>query len=491
MALLTTRSLTLGYDGNPVVSDLSLVLAEGKITTLVGPNGCGKTTVLRALCRLLRPRGGAAYLDGQAIHRLPTRDVARTLGLLSQHSEVPAGLTVAELVRRARYPRLGPWEPLGPSDERAVDRALGICGLSDLGGRPVDELSGGQRQRAWIALAVAQETPVLLLDEPTTFLDPRHQGEVLDLVVQLNRNEGRTLVLVLHDLEHASRVSDTIVAFEGGKIRAEGPPGKVLTPELLRSLYGVDFEVGADPRTGRPVPRPLSRLTRKDFPPGGASRIEARGLSAGYGTKGAFGPLDLDLGPGGLTVLLGPNGSGKSTLLKTLAGLHRPSAGSVRINGVDPGDLRPRAASRLRAFLTQEPLTPPGFSVGELVALGRFGSGMFWEPPRSPDDVAVRRALDAVGLGTWTQRSASDLSGGQRQRAWIAQALAQEAPVLFLDEPTSFLDPGHQIEVMDALWTLTRGPGVTVVAILHDPRLAGAYADRILESDAMSYQDIK
>lgn len=473
--ILSTRDLSLAYGAELVVPDLNLTIEPGAITTLVGPNGCGKSTVLRALVRLLAPRRGAAYLDGHAVHRLPTRQVAQTLGLLSQHASAPQGLTVLDLVRRARYPRLGPWEPLGTQDEAAVARALEVCGVTDLAHRPVDELSGGQRQRAWIALAVAQDTPILLLDEPTTFLDSRAQSGVLDLVRHLH-DEGKTIVLVLHDLVQAAAISDRIVALKNGRIAAEGGPS-VLTPSLLHDLYGVEFDVGQS--QGRPVPVPRSRLSLEGPPgPGPGPRLEAEGLEFGYPGR-VLGRTDLTLGPGGFTAVLGPNGSGKSTLLRTMAGLQAPLGGAAFVDGHDVHRLSGRRTALLRAFLAQEAEVPPGFTVRDLVALGRFshrGRG------RSPeDDRVVNQALGALDLASWADHDARALSGGQKQRVWLAQALAQESPLLILDEPTSFLDPGHQIELLDALWSLTRTGSRTVVAILHDAVLARRYADRVVE----------
>jgi iron complex transport system ATP-binding protein len=250
---LRAEGVTLGYGDANVVEDLTLVVPEGKVTSVVGPNGCGKSTLLRSLARLLKPRGGAVYLDGQAISKLPTREVAKRLGILPQSPVAPEGLTVRELAAQGRYPHAGPFKQWSKADERAVARALETTGVDGFADRPLDTLSGGQRQRAWISMALAQETDTLLLDEPTTFLDVAHQLEVLQLLNRLNREEGRTILMVLHDLNNAARYSHHVVALSEGRVFDAGTPEEVVTPELLREVFNVEADVIPDPRTGLPL----------------------------------------------------------------------------------------------------------------------------------------------------------------------------------------------------------------------------------------------
>lgn len=251
--MLRTEQLTLRYDTISIIEQLNLEIALGQITALVGPNGCGKSTLLRGLARLLKPKGGAVLLDGTAIHKLPTKELAKQLGILPQGPVAPEGLTVRELVAQGRYPHQRWFQQWSEDDERATGRALAITGMESMAERPVDTLSGGQRQRAWIAMTLAQETTILLLDEPTTFLDMAHQIEVLQLLERLNHDEGRTIVMVVHDLNHAARYAHQIVALSQGQIVATGAPGTVMTSATVRAVFGVEADIVPDPRTGLPL----------------------------------------------------------------------------------------------------------------------------------------------------------------------------------------------------------------------------------------------
>lgn len=256
---LRAEDLHLGYDDRAVVTGLDLAVPPGRITAIVGANACGKSTLLRALARLLAPRAGAVSLDGRALHAIPTRELAQQLGILPQSPVAPEGLTVIDLVNRGRSPHQTWWRQWTKADEQAVHDALAATGTTDLADRAVDELSGGQRQRAWIAMAVAQGTPVLLLDEPTTYLDLAHQIDVLDLVVDLNRREGRTIVMVLHDLNQACRYADHVIAMKKGGIVAEGAPADVITAETVENVFGLRCQVTTDPVSRTPLVIPVGR----------------------------------------------------------------------------------------------------------------------------------------------------------------------------------------------------------------------------------------
>lgn len=263
-ARLRTRALRLGYGSRVVVPHLDLDIVDGSVTAIVGPNGCGKSTLLRALGRLLRPAGGEVLLDGERIQQLPTREVARRLGILPQTPTAPDGLTVADLVVRGRQPHQSWLRQWSRADEEVVAQALAWTGLSDLAEHPVDTLSGGQRQRAWISMALAQGTDILLLDEPTTYLDLAHQIDVLELIDRLHRERGRTVVMVLHDLNLAARYARHLVAMKDGRVLASGAPAQVLTAELVEEVFGLRVMVIEDPASGTPLVVPLA---------GGAARI--------------------------------------------------------------------------------------------------------------------------------------------------------------------------------------------------------------------------
>ena len=259
MAVLRATDLTLKYAHRTVVEGLQADIPEGKVTMIVGANACGKSTLLRGLSRLLKPAAGTVTLDGKDIHARSARDVARTLGLLPQHPTAPDGITVRDLVGRGRYPHQGFFRSWSTDDDAAVQRALETTETLELAGRNVDELSGGQRQRVWIAMALAQETDVLLLDEPTTYLDLAHQVEVLDLITDLNRKRGTTVAIVLHDLNLAARYADHVIAMKEGRIVAEGASSDVVTEDLVRDVFGLDSRVLPDPVSGTPLIIPLGR----------------------------------------------------------------------------------------------------------------------------------------------------------------------------------------------------------------------------------------
>ncbi|MEU0239344.1 ABC transporter ATP-binding protein [Nocardiopsis sp. NPDC006198] len=256
---LEVQDLALGYGDRVVIESLDLAVRPGGITVIVGANACGKSTLLRSMSRLLAPRKGRVVLDGKEVHRTPAKELARTMGLLPQSPIAPEGITVADLVGRGRHPHQGMFTRWSREDDAAVAAALEATHTSDLAERSVDELSGGQRQRVWIAMALAQQTDLLLLDEPTTFLDVSHQVEVLDLLTDLNRERGTTIVMVLHDLNLAARYADQLIALADGRLHAMGEPAQVLTEDSVRAVFGLESRVIPDPTTGRPLMLPLGR----------------------------------------------------------------------------------------------------------------------------------------------------------------------------------------------------------------------------------------
>ncbi|MBJ7456543.1 MAG: ABC transporter ATP-binding protein [Thermoleophilia bacterium] len=279
--MLAARGLALGFEGVPVVRDLDLVVPGARTTVIVGANACGKSTLLRGLARILRPQGGCVTLDGRDIRRLPTREVARIVGLLPQQPIAPEDITVADLVARGRHPHRGWARRWSDEDERIVAGALAATGTLDLAGRRVDTLSGGQRQRAWIAMALAQDPGILLLDEPTSFLDVAHQIDVLDLLCELNHERGTTVVMVLHDLNLAARYADHLIVMAAGRIVAAGPPAQVISAEIVHEAYGLASQIIEDPVCGSPMVVPVGRFHARRPASGGGLALP--GPAAGDG----------------------------------------------------------------------------------------------------------------------------------------------------------------------------------------------------------------
>lgn len=257
---LCARDLTLGYQDRLISQALNLQIPDGRFSVIVGPNGCGKSTLLRSLCRLLKPVAGQVCLDGQDIQQYDTRSLARQLGLLPQNAQAPDGIRVADLVARGRYPWQKLFQQWSEEDQTAVLQAMQATGVAELADRDVDELSGGQRQRVWIAMVLAQQTPVLLLDEPTTWLDITHQIDLLELFSELNRQQGHTLVAVLHDLNQACRYADHLIAMKAGQVIAEGPPATLITTELVKEVFDLDSLIIEDPVSQTPLVIPKGRF---------------------------------------------------------------------------------------------------------------------------------------------------------------------------------------------------------------------------------------
>lgn len=257
--ILKAEGIEAGYGQRAILSQLDLTIPPGEITAIVGANACGKSTLLRCLSRLLRPEAGQVVLDGRSVRQIPTRDLARQLGLLPQSPIAPDGITVADLVSHGRHPHQGLLSRWSHDDDLAVARALEATQTADLADRDVDALSGGQRQRVWIAMALAQDTDILLLDEPTTFLDIAHQVEVLDLLVDLNQSRGTTIAMVLHDLNLAARYADHLVALRDGRVHAAGRPTEILTETLVAEVFGLRCAIMEDPTSGKPMMLPMGR----------------------------------------------------------------------------------------------------------------------------------------------------------------------------------------------------------------------------------------
>lgn len=270
LSRMQAKGLSAGYNGEAVFRGLDLEIPEGSITTLIGSNGSGKSTILKTLCRIISPDSGAVYLDGEAIHRMPTKRVAQRLALLPQGAQAPADITVGDLVEYGRFPYRSALSGLGEKDREIIQWALASTGMSSLEHREMERLSGGQQQRAWIAMALAQKTGLLFLDEPTTYLDISHQLDILYLLRHLNRENGVTIVMVLHDLNHAIMFSDYLVAIKDGTLHSAGTPQEVVTRQALREIFDVEAEVITHPVLNVPVCLPF-RITEQNKKTGGSN----------------------------------------------------------------------------------------------------------------------------------------------------------------------------------------------------------------------------
>lgn len=251
-AALRGEGISVGYEDRVIIEPMDVAIPKGKVTSIIGPNGCGKSTLLKALSRTMPVRAGAVYLNGRALAEMPTAEAARQMALLPQSPQAPGGLTVKELVSYGRYPHQKGFGRLTERDREIIAWALAITHLEEFADRALDALSGGQRQRAWIAMALAQDTDLILLDEPTTYLDMAHQLEVLELLQSLNRDQGKTIALVIHELNLAARFSDWMIAMKDGSIRAAGTAGQVMTAAMMREVFGLEALINPDPWTGKP-----------------------------------------------------------------------------------------------------------------------------------------------------------------------------------------------------------------------------------------------
>jgi len=253
LAILKVDQVEIGYSNAMIIDDLSVSIPEKKITTIIGPNGCGKSTLLKAISRILKTKSGAVYLDGNAIHKLSTKEVAKKMAILPQSADAPGGLTVFELVSYGRFPHQKGFGSLTKEDYEHIYWAIDVTGLNEFKDRPIEALSGGQRQRVWIAMALAQDTEILILDEPTTYLDLAHQLDILLLLKRLNEEEGRTIVMVLHDLNHASRFSHYMIAMRNGELLTEGTPEEVMTCANLQHVFNIDASIVTCPFSANPI----------------------------------------------------------------------------------------------------------------------------------------------------------------------------------------------------------------------------------------------
>lgn len=481
---LSTENVSISYGKQNIVENMNLRIHDGKITAIIGPNGSGKSTLLKAMARIKTVKKGHIYLDGESIHRLNTREVAMKLGLLFQSSSTPGGITVYDLVCRGRYPHHSLFQGLGKEDKVIIESSLELTGLSGLKDSIVDELSGGQRQRAWIAMALAQETPILMLDEPTTYLDVSHRREIIELIKKLGSIGEKTIITVLHDLNDALLLSDHVIILKNGKIIEHGIGSEIINTELLSSVFNISCDLVKSKKSDKTHLFPRSKVLNttssdKTFF-NNKKAIQISGLKVGYGDKNIIQNLSVEIPEGKITTIIGANASGKSTLLKTIGGHLHPQKGHISILNTDINRYSSKSLALELSFLSQKEETFGEMTVEQFVSIGRYPHQEWYSRWSRKDQDAVNKAMTATSVYSMRTLLMHNLSGGEQQRVRLAGILAQESKIILLDEPTSFLDIAHQVEILDLVWELNVKYGRTIIMVLHDLWQAYRYSDFII-----------
>ncbi|WP_053228025.1 ABC transporter ATP-binding protein [Spirochaeta cellobiosiphila] len=479
---LDINDLSTGYGQKQIIKELNQRISSGEITCLIGPNGSGKSTLLRAIAKLLPMKQGYIYLNGKDISQYKPSEYARKLGFLPQISSQQIQTTVKELVKRGRYPYMGIFQNLQDSDEVAINKALSIAGLMELADKPIDELSGGQRQRAWIAMALAQDTEILLLDEPTTYLDINHRHEILQLIDDLCHIENKTVIVVLHDLNEASLLAHNVIAMANGDVMAFGKGNDIFNSSLMSRLYSTACEeYKTNAPNNLPIILPINNQTiQKSTDDSFPSSLTFNNVKLGYGDQTIINELNLEIKQGTITVILGPNGCGKSTLLKGLIADLHPQSGEILLNNIDTRTLNAHKRAAKIAMLYQQEDLPEYCSVIEYVQLGRYRHNHWYDQWNRTDRALIDEALSTVNMLEYKKTDIHSLSGGQQQRVRFARLLVQQSDMIVLDEPTSFLDLKSQVDVLECVKKLNKTFGTTVIMVLHDPWQACRYADEVI-----------
>lgn len=471
------NELKLSYGDNAILKGLTHRFPPNSISCILGKNGCGKSTLLKTISKFLYPSYGNVLLSGQDINTMNSKQIALKLGFLTQSSDDHKGLTVYQLVKRGRYPHNGLLQVESTNDEKIINEALALTELNDISHKDLDEISGGQKQRAWIAMILAQDTDILLLDEPTTFLDIHHRQEIIKLINKLKNDYNKTIVAVVHDLYESQKISDYIIGIKDGIILQEGLSKDILNKKFIENLY--DVKCDEYKFNNESYFLPSKEYNVNEVYTNNDHTYLVSNLYISYGDYPVLKDLDLTLKRRKIHCIMGINGSGKSTLIKAIVGEQKLNSGTINLYNKDISSYKVKELSKKISYLSQEETLPSGFTVEEYVNLGRFPYTKWYKQWTRKDREIVYESLKAVGAEDLMKCNLLNLSGGQQQRVRIARLLAQKSEVLVLDEPCSFLDIKGQKEVLDCIEKIAKNENKTIIMILHDPWQAALYGQEL------------
>lgn len=475
---IKVKNLTSSYGGSDIIKGITHNFPRQSISCIIGQNGCGKSTFLKTLSKMLNNYNGSIYISSKDINKMSSKDIALKLGFLTQSSEAHKGLTVYDLVSRGRYPHKGILQINSPKDKEIIENAIKLTELKDIKHKNLDEISGGQKQRAWIAMIVAQDTDILLLDEPTTYLDIHHREEVIRLIKKLKDSYNKTIVAVLHDIYESQLLSDYIIGIKEGVIIRDGKSIDVINKEFLEELYEVQCDEYKLEDKSYFLPN-VELINSKNNNTNSSDIYRISNLNLSYGKHNVLKNINLNFKKGLIHSVMGINGSGKSSLIKAMVRDNKLVNGELILSNKNLETYSNKELSLQVAYLPQEEELPNGFTVEEYVNLGRFSYNRWYKQWTKDDKRVVFESLKKVGAEKYIDSNLMNLSGGQQQRVRIARLLAQNSDTLFLDEPCSFLDIKGQKEVLDCIRDISINEKKTVIMILHDPWQATLYGDEL------------
>lgn len=483
---IKVKNLTSSYVDIDIIKGITHNFKKNSITCIIGQNGCGKSTFLKTLSKMLNINSGSIDISGRDINSMNSKEIALKLGFLTQSSETHKGLTVYDLISRGRYPHKGILQINSIKDEKIIENAIKLTELEHIKNKNLDDISGGQKQRAWIGMILAQDTDILLLDEPTTYLDIHHREEIINLIIKLRNTYDKTIITVLHDIYEAQILADYIIGIKDGKIFNKGMATELINKDFLENLFEVDCDEYKFENRNYYLPsiqRTQLKKINKNY------IYEISKLNVSYEKYNVLKDINLTFDEGLIHCIMGINGSGKSTLIKAMVQENTTISGSLSLLNKKLNSYSNKELSNLIAYLPQEEDFPKGFTVEEYVNLGRFSYNNWYSQWTRNDKKIVFESLEKVGAEKYIKNTLVNLSGGQKQRVRIARLLAQKSDILFLDEPCSFLDIKGQKEVLDCIRQISINEKKTIIMILHDPWQATLYGNKlhIIDENIVKY----